>query len=183
MQIGIYIAIAVVVVIVAFIAFVASRPDSFRVERSGQVNAAADIVFSLVNDLHQWARWSPFEKLDPNMKKTYEGPPSGPGAISGWSGNSKAGEGRITILESKPFEQISIKLDFFRPFKATNHASFVFTPSDVGTRVTWSMEGKCNFAMKVFHLVVNMDKMLGKDFQEGLDNLNNVARAETQKVL
>ena len=183
MQIVIYAAIAVVVLLVAFVAFVASRPDTFHIERSGPVNAPVEVPFSLVNDLHAWARWSPFEKFDPNMKKTFEGPPAGPGAIFGWSGNSKAGEGRITILETKPFERILIKLDFFRPFKATNQATFTFIPADGGTRVTWGIDGKKNFMLKMVHLFMDMDQMIGKDFEEGLANLNNVARNDTIKAL
>lgn len=174
----IYFVIAAVVLILAVIAFIASRPKSFHVERSAKINAPAEVAFSLVNDLHQWSRWSPFEKLDPNMKKTFDGPAAGPGAISGWSGNNKAGEGRMTILESRPNELIAIKLEFFRPFKATNRATFLFDPSDGGTRVMWAMDGNLNFGMKVFHLFMNMDKLLGKDFEGGLANLNSVAQTE-----
>lgn len=171
-----YVAIGVAVVVVGLIAFIASRPNTFHIERSAQVKASPQVAFSLVNDLHQWVHWSPFEKLDPNMKKTFEGPAAGPGAIYEWSGNDKAGHGRMTILESKPNDMISIDLQFFRPFKAKNLATFLFVPADGGTRVTWAIDGEKNFAVKMVHLFMDMDKMLGKEFDEGLANLNRVAQ-------
>jgi hypothetical protein len=176
-----YVGIGLVVVIAAVIAFIATRSESFHIERSAQIQAPADIAFSLVNDLHQWARWSPFEKLDPDMKKSFDGPPTGPGASYAWSGNNKAGEGRMTILETQPNKIISIKLEFFRPFKAVNDAAFHFVPGTDGTKVTWGIDGKKNFMMKLAHLFMNMDKMLGGQFDEGLSNLNRVAQEEAGK--
>jgi hypothetical protein len=178
----IILAIVIPVVIMVLLAFIATRPENFRIERSAEVRAPADVIFALINDFREWPRWSPYEKLDPNMKKTFEGPATGPGSVYIWSGNNKAGEGRATILESKPGELVSIKLDFVRPFAATCYANFALTPSQAGTRVTWSMDGKNNFMAKAFSLVMNMDKMVGKDFEEGLANLNTAAQAETQKV-
>jgi len=176
------IAIVILVLLVAAIIVIATRPAAFRVERSAQINAPPEIAFSLVNDLHQWSRWSPFEKLDLNMKKTFDGPDSGPGAISAWSGNNKAGEGRMTILESKPDELISIKLEFFRPFVCVNHVTFAFVPVPDGTRVSWIMDGNNNFVAKAFHLFMDMDEMIGKQFDEGLANLNAVAQKEPTKI-
>ena len=123
---GIYIeiGIAVLFLIVALLVFIAMRPADFRTERSAQMNASPDAVFSIINDLHQWGRWSPYDKRDPDMKKTFAGPPTGPGASYAWSGNNKVGEGRLTIVESKPGQLVSMKLEFTRPFKCTNRVNF-----------------------------------------------------------
>lgn len=176
----IYFVIPIVVIIVCLGLFVHTRPTEFRIERNAIIDAPPITVFPLVDNLHTWARWSPFEKLDLNMKKTFDGPPDGVGAISAWDGNSKAGSGRMTILESAPNDLIKIKLEFFRPFAATNLATFTFEPSGAGTRVAWIMEGQKNFQMKFFHLLINMEKMLGPVFLEGLENLNRLAQAEKQ---
>jgi Polyketide cyclase / dehydrase and lipid transport len=167
----------VAVLIVALVVFISTRPGQFRVERSAQVGAPADIVFPLINDFHQWIRWSPFEKFDPKMTKTFEGPPAGPGASYAWNGNNKAGAGRTTILDSKPCQFISIKLEMFRPFACTNQVTFKLAPSAAGTLVSWIMEGKSNFIFKAVSLFMNMDAMVGKDFEEGLANLNTLAQA------
>lgn len=166
----------------AFVALVSSRPDDFHVERSARVDAPADAAFSLVNDFHQWARWSPYEKLDPTMKKTFDGAPSGVGATYAWAGNDKSGEGRMTIVESKPGDHVSIKLEFTKPFAATNTATFTFTPSETGTQVRWAMDGKNGFLGKAIGLVCNMDAMVGKDFEEGLVNLGKAAQVESEKT-
>jgi Polyketide cyclase / dehydrase and lipid transport len=170
----------VLVLIVALVVFIATRPESFRIERSGQISAPADVVFALINDFHQWGRWSPWEKLDPSMNKTFEGPSAGPGAIYAWTGNSKVGQGRMTLLESKAGEFVSIKLEFFKPFAATNQSTFRLAPSGGGTQVNWIMDGKNNFMGKAFSVFMNMDAMVGKDFEQGLANLNTAARAELQ---
>jgi hypothetical protein len=170
-----------VVVIVAVVAFIATRPDSFRIQRSAPIKAPPDVVFSLINDFHEWAQWSPWEKLDANMKKTFEGPSAGPGAIYAWTGNKKVGEGRMTLLESKPGELVLIKLEFFRPFKATNQATFQLAPSEAGTQVAWIMDGKSNFMHKAMSVFMNLDALVGKDFEQGLANLNTAAQAETQR--
>ncbi len=170
-----YIGIGVIAVIVAFVLLVASRPAAFHIERSIAIASPPETAFAQVNDLHAWAAWSPFEKLDPTMKKTFGGPPSGTGATYAWAGNDRAGEGRMTIEKSEPPSLIDIKLEFFKPFVATNAAKFAFTPTPEGTRVTWSMDGRRNFMMKAFCLVLNMDKMLGGQFDEGLAALKKVA--------
>src|SRR5690349_18935122 len=154
--VAIYIGIGVLVFIVAAIVFIASRPDDFHVERSAQVSAPPDAVFPLINDFHQWARWSPYEKFDPDMKKTFEGPEAGPGAVYAWDGNSKAGAGRTTILESKPGELVAIKLEMFKPFAGTNQVAFKLVPTEGGTRVTWGMDGKYNFITKGLCLFMDM---------------------------
>jgi carbon monoxide dehydrogenase subunit G len=169
----------VVLILLGLVAYVATRPTDFRIERSAQVSAPREVVFGIINDFRQWGRWSPFDKRDPNMKKNFEGPASGPGAIYTWNGNSEAGEGRMTIVESKPGELISMKLEFSRPFKASNVVNFKLAPSEGGTRVSWIMDGKHNFVMKAMSLFMDMDKMVGKDFEQGLVNLNSVAQATT----
>jgi uncharacterized protein YndB with AHSA1/START domain len=172
-----YILYVGILVIVGLILFIATRPAAFRIERSGLVAAPAEIVFGIINDFRQWPRWSPWEKLDPNMKKTIEGPPAGVGASFAWAGNQKAGEGRSTILESTPNDQIVMKLEMFKPFPCENQVTFKLVPADAGTRVSWIMEGKNGFMVKAFSLVMNMDAMVGKDFEEGLVNLNREAQA------
>jgi len=167
----------VVLLIIAALAFIATRPADFRIERSAQADAPCDVVFSIINDLRRWGEWSPYDKRDPNMKKSFDGPSSGPGASYSWNGNSQVGEGRLTIVASKPGELVSMKLEFSRPFKATNVVNFKLAPSEGGTRVCWIMDGKNNFMTKAMSLFMNMDKMVGKDFEQGLVNLNSVAQA------
>lgn len=161
---------------------IARRPGTFHVERSITIAAPPESAFQHVNDFHAWAAWSPFEKLDPNMKKTFAGPASGVGAAYGWSGNNKAGEGQMLITSSIAPAQIKIRLSFTRPFAAENEGTFSFQPVPEGTRVTWAMAGHNNLAAKLFQLVVNMDKLLGADFERGLASLKVVAEG-TGKAL
>jgi hypothetical protein len=177
-----YAGLAVLVLILALVVLIATRPPAFHVERSAEINAPADVVFAIINDLHQWERWSPWDKRDPEMKRTYEGSPSGPGAIYAWNGNKNVGEGRMTIMDSKPGEFVSIKLEFIRPFAGTNQVRFQLAPSGTGTRVSWLMDGQLNFITKAFSLFMSMDKMCGKDFEDGLANLNAAAQADTQRL-
>lgn len=173
--------IVVAVLIAILIVIIAMRPPDFRVTRSATVAAPPETVFAQVNDLHKWEAWSPWAKIDPAMKQTYEGPPSGVGAMSSWSGNNKVGEGRNTIVESRANELVRCKLEFFRPFKATHAAEFTFQPQGGQTLVTWSMSGKNNFMAKAFTLVMNCDKMIGGQFEQGLAQLNSAVTAATQK--
>jgi len=170
--VGVLAAIALVIVVI-----VAMRPADFRVMRSAAIAAPASAVFALVNDFHNWDAWSPWAKIDPAMKQTYEGAPSGAGAIYSWAGNSKAGEGRMTLTESRPNDLIQIKLEFKKPFKATNSAEFSFKPDGEQTVVTWSMSGKNNFMMKAFGLFIKMDKMVGGEFEKGLATMKAVVEA------
>jgi hypothetical protein len=172
----------VAVLIVGLVVFIGTRPGQFRIERSAQVSAPAAIVFPLIDDFHQWIQWSPFEKLDPNMVKTFSGPAAGPGATYSWNGNKHAGAGRTTILDSKPGEFVSIKLEMFKPFAGTNQVTFKLAPNETGTRVSWIMEGKQNFIVKAFSLFMSMDTMVGKEFEKGLATLNTVAQAASAKV-
>ncbi len=173
--------IVLAVVVVLLLIFISTRPDNFRVTRSATIAAAPAIVFAHVNDLHKWQAWSPWAKMDPNAKNTFEGPAAGNGAIFRWAGNNKVGEGSMTIMESRPAELVQIKLEFLKPFKGTNTAEFTFQAEGQQTRVTWSMFGKSNFLNKAFVLIMNCDKMIGGQFEKGLADLKAIAEAESKK--
>src|SRR5437660_3087557 len=159
--------IAVAVIVIGLAVVVAFQPTSFRVTRTATISASPAAVFAQVNDFHNWVAWSPWEKLDPGMKRSYEGAPSGAGAMYAWAGNRQVGEGRMTITESRPSDLIRIKLEFMKPFKATNATEFTFIPEGQLTRVTWTMSGRNNFFGKAFCLLKNMDHMVGGDFEKG----------------
>ena len=165
--------IAIAAIIVIFIIIVAVQPEEFRVTRSAGIAAPPGTIFPHVNDLHQWEAWSPWAKMDPACKYTFEGPPAGTGAISAWAGNKKVGEGRMTITESRANELIRLRLEFLKPFKATNTTEFTFKVEGNRTLVTWSMSGKNNFFFKAFGLFVNCDKMIGGDFEKGLSQMKS----------
>lgn len=150
-------------------------PETFRIERSQTIEAAPDRVYSLIEDFHRWEAWSPFEKLDRNVKKTFSGADRGPGAVYQWVGNSKAGEGRMEILEAAPASKVKIKLDFLKPFEGHNTAEFTLAPRGNATTVTWAMFGPQNFMAKIMSTFVSMDRLLGKEFEAGLSNLKVVA--------
>ena len=169
--------IAVAVIVVVFIVVVAMQPSVFRVARSATMSAPAPAVFAQVNDFHKWEAWNPWGKIDPAMKQTYEGAPAGPGAIYTWVGNKNVGQGRMTLTESRPSDLIRIKLEFFKPFAGTNIAEFTFKPEGNQTAVTWSMTGKNNFMAKAIHLFMNMDKMIGGQFETGLAQMKSIVEA------
>lgn len=169
------------VILIALIVIVMLQPDEFRVERSAVMNAPPSAPFAQVNDFHNWEKWSPWEKLDPAMKRSFEGPAAGTGAIYAWVGNDEVGEGRMTILESKPNELIRIKLEFIKPFASTSDTAFTFKPDGSQTAVTWTMSGKNNFMSKAFHLAMNMDKMIGGDFEKGLASMKSVVEAKPKE--
>ncbi len=160
-----------------FVAFVATRPSEYRVARTVTITAPAPAVFVQVNDFRKWEAWNPWAKLDPAMKQTYEGAPAGAGAIYTWAGNNEVGEGRMTLTESRPSDLIRIKLEFLKPFAATSTAEFTFKPEGKQTVVTWSMAGKVNFMAKVAHLFMNMDRMIGDNFDKGLARLKSITEA------
>jgi hypothetical protein len=162
---------------IIFLVVIAGRPDEFIVLRSTKISAPPERIFPHVNDLHKWQAWSPWAKLDPNAKNSFEGADSGAGAVMSWDGNKKVGAGRMTITGSAPNDLIRFKLEFVRPFKATNIAEFTFKPEGNQTVVTWSMSGKSNFFFKVFGLFVNCDDMCGKDFEIGLVSLKSASGA------
>ena len=160
--------IAVLVVVVA------TRPSEFRVSRSATMAAPPAAVFAQVNDFHRWEAWNPWGKIDPAMKGSYTGPAAGPGASYAWQGNSDVGEGRMTILEARPNELVKIKLEFLKPMAATNTAEFTFVPSSDRTAVTWAMSGSNGFLGKAIGLVMDMDKMIGSQFEKGLADLKAI---------
>jgi hypothetical protein len=176
----VYILVGLGIVLIAFLVLVALQPADFRIVRTRVMAAPAAEVFGQVNDFHQWQAWSPWAKLDPSMKQTYEGAPAGTGAVYMWTGNKQVGEGRMTVLESRPSELIRIKLEFLRPFKATNTAEFAFEPNGHQTAVAWSMSGRKNFLFKAFGLFMNLDKMIGSDFEKGLANMKAVVETPKQ---
>jgi len=171
------ISIGVSVIIVVFAVIVALQPADFRVSRSATVSAPPAAVFAQVNDFHKWEAWSPWAKLDPSAKNSFEGPSAGTGAIFKWSGDNNVGAGTMTVTESRPSELIRIKIDFLKPFEATNTAEFTFKPEGNQTLVTWSMFGTNNFIAKAFCLFNNMDKMLGGEFEKGLAQMKVAAQA------
>jgi hypothetical protein len=169
--------IVIAVVVILLLVIIASRPEDFSITRSTTMSVAPQAVFPQVNDLHNWSGWSPWARLDPDMKMTFTGPKAGTGAAYTWSGNSKVGEGRMTIMESRANELVKIKLEFMKPFTATNASEFTFQPQSSQTNVIWSMTGKRNFMMKAMSLVMNMDKMLGGQFEQGLAQMKAIAEA------
>jgi hypothetical protein len=170
--------LGLVIIIAGILVVAAFQPDDFKVTRSGSMSAPAATVFVQVNDLHKWEAWSPWAKLDPAMKQTFEGPAAGPGAVYSWaSEDSKVGHGRMTIVESRPNELIRMKLEFIKPFAATNDVEFAFKEEGNQTSVTWSMAGQKNFMFKAVGLFMNCDKMIGGDFEKGLANLKAVAES------
>jgi carbon monoxide dehydrogenase subunit G len=172
MVLKILIAVAAIVA-----AFVALQPSEYRVARSATIAAPASAVFAQVNDFHKWDAWSPWAKLDPNAKTTFEGPSAGEGAVFAWAGNREIGEGRMTLTQSRPAELITIKLDFVQPMAGTSTAEFTFKPEGDRTAVTWAMFGQNNFVSRAICVFMNQDKMLGGYFEKGLENLKRVAEA------
>jgi hypothetical protein len=171
-----YILGGIVAIAAVFAAVVAFQPTDFRIERTAQISAPAPDVFAQVNDVRSWIKWSPFER-DPQSKKSFEGPPAGTGASYAWSGNNDVGEGRATIVESRPNEFVRYKLEFVRPFAATHAAEFTFRQAGNGTAVTWALIGERNFIAKAFCIFMDMDKMVGGDFEKGLAQLGAAVKA------
>ena len=163
--------IVIVVLIAGVLGFAATKPDTFSVQRSTSIKAPPEKIFAVINDFHRWPDWSPWERLDPAMKRTQSGAASGKGAIYEWDGNSKAGAGRMEIIESTPASKLGIQLDFIKPFEGHNIAEFSLTPEADATRVSWVMHGPTPFVSKVMQVFVSMDTLIGKDFEEGLANL------------
>jgi hypothetical protein len=175
----ILIALAVIIIVLAVV--VTLQPAEFRVARSATMSAPAQVIFAQVDDLRKWEAWNPWQKIDPAMKLTFAGPPAGPGASYSWMGNNQVGEGRLTITESRPNDLVRINLEFMKPFAATNTATFTFKPEGNQTAVTWSMEGRNNFFAKAIHLCMNMDKMVGGQFEKGLADMKSVAEASPRQ--
>jgi Polyketide cyclase / dehydrase and lipid transport len=167
-------AIGLILLAVAFLTVVWMQPDDYRLTRSTTIAAPASVVFAQVNDLNRWEDWSPWAKLDPNAKITFEGPQAGVGASFRWDGNDKVGAGTMTITESKPNQRVATRTDFAKPFEGTSHSDFVFSQIGDQTNVIWTMSGTHNFIGKAMCLVMSMETMLGPDFERGLAQLKAV---------
>lgn len=167
--------VILLVAIVAVLVLAGRKPDTFRVERATAINAPPDRIFALINDFRNWTSWSPWEKMDPALKRSYSGPPAGPGAVYEWEGNKKVGKGRMEIVDTVPSRAVTIKLDFLKPFEAHNTAAFTMAPQGDTTLVTWAMYGPLPYIGKVMHVFMNMDRMVGNDFEAGLANLKAAA--------
>lgn len=167
--------LAMLVVIAAFLAYVAILPANGTVTRSAVLSAPPEAIFPHINSLKKWDQWSPWAKLDPKAKATFEGPEAGTGAVFGWDGNSEVGTGRMTVVESDPDKRVKIQLDFERPMAGTSMAEFTLQPEAGGTRVTWSMSGERPFVQRIFCVLFNADKMVGDMFEKGLASLGAVA--------
>jgi Polyketide cyclase / dehydrase and lipid transport len=174
LQAIVIIVVVLVVGIAAVLGFAATKPDAFRIQRAMSMKAPPEKIFPLINDFHSWASWSPWEKLDPALKRTYSGAASGQGAVYEWEGNKKVGQGRMEILESSPSSKVLIKLDFIKPFEAHNTAEFTLDRQGDSTTVTWIMNGQQPYMFKVMSVFFSMDKMIGKDFETGLANLKSI---------
>ncbi len=167
--------IVLLIAIAGVLGYAATKPDTFRVERKTTIAAPPEKVFAMIEDFHRWSEWSPWEKLDPGMTRTYGGSAKGVGATYAWSGNDDVGQGKMEVIEAVPASKLTFKLDFLKPFEAHNTGEFVLTPKDGGTEVTWSMYGPSPYISKLMDTVMNMDKMIGKDFEKGLANMKAAA--------
>lgn len=169
------IGLLVVFLLAAILIFAAFKPGDFRIQRTVTIQAPPEKIFPLINDFHNWPSWSPFEKLDPNMKRTLSGTPSGQGTVYEWDGNNQAGKGRMEIMQSVPSSKVAIKLDFMKPMEGHDIAEFTLQPKGNSTDVTWGLSGPLTYPGKVMTVFVSMDKMIGKDFETGLANMKMVA--------
>ena len=173
--------ISLAIIVVVFVVVAALQPSAFRVARSTTIAAPPAVIFGHVNDLHKFQVWSPWAKIDPNSKIVYDGPQEGTGAKFSWAGNKEVGEGAMTVTDSRPGDLVQFRLDFKKPFEATNTAEFTFKPDGDRTAVTWAMSGKNNFMFKAVGLFMNCDKMIGGQFEKGLADLKTLAEAEATK--
>lgn len=172
--------VVLAVVVVAFAGIVAMQPSHYHIERTATMTAPPEAVFAQVNDFHNWGAWSPWAKLDPNAKNTFEGPAEGEGAIFRWAGNDEVGEGSMTILESRPSEFVKIELAFIKPFEDTAATEFILKPDGEQTAVTWNMYGENNFMAKAFCLFMDMDKMIGDQYEKGLASIKSIVEAKPE---
>jgi hypothetical protein len=163
--------IAVLVLIAAVLILAASRPNTFKVQRSAVIGAPSERIFPLIEDFNKWPSWSPYERLDPQLKRSFGGAARGKGAVYEWEGNSKAGKGRIEITEAVAPARVTMKLDMIKPFEGHNIVDFTLDPQGNATLVTWAMRGASPFMAKLIGLFCNMDKMIGREFETGLGNL------------
>jgi uncharacterized protein YndB with AHSA1/START domain len=168
------VAVILAIAIAAVLILAATKPNKLRVERTATIKAPAETIFPLINDFRKWRSWSPYETKDPAMKRTYGGAESGKGATYAWDGDRNVGSGRMEILDASAPQKIVIKLDFFTPFEGHNTAEFTMLPQEDGTHVTWLMHGPANFMSRLIQVFINLDNMIGKDFEAGLANLKKV---------
>ena len=171
------IVVVLAVLVLGVLALAATRPTHYTIQRTATVAAPPSTVHSLVDDLHRFPEWSPWQKLDPAMKVTYDGPQTGVGSKYHWVGNKDAGEGRMTITESTPGQSVVMKLEFIKPFASVATTTLAMAPEGEGSKVTWMMEGDWDYMSKIMGLFMNMDTMIGKDFTEGLANLDRLAQS------
>jgi Polyketide cyclase / dehydrase and lipid transport len=166
--------VAAVLAVLAFLAWMSSKPDVFRVERALTIKAPAETIFPLINDLHAWQGWSPWAKKDPAAKAEFSGPPNGLGAAFAWDGNKLVGKGRMEVVESTPDEKVAFRLDFEKPFVGHNRAEFTLVPAGEATTVRWVMTGPMPLFSKVMSSFFDMDKMIGRDFEAGLASIKEI---------
>jgi hypothetical protein len=165
------IAVILAIAIAAVLILAATKPDMFRIQRALTMKAPAEAIFPLISDFHRWGGWSPWENRDPAMKRGFSGAESGKGSVYGWEGNKNVGTGRMEIIEASAPSRVVIKLDFLKPFEAHNTAEFTMLPKENATEVTWAMYGPASFLSKLMHVFIDMDTMIGRDFEAGLANL------------
>ena len=175
--IAVTVVVLLVGLLVALLGIAATRPDTFRVERTTSINAPPGRVFALINDLRRWSAWSPYERKDPAMKRTYSGAASGPGAAYAWEGNREIGQGRMEITEASPPSRVALKLDFVKPFEAHNVVEFTLEARGDATNVTWALHGPASYMSKVMSVFFSVERMVGNDFESGLANLKAAAEA------
>ena len=174
-EVLVIVAVILAIAVAAVLIFAATKSGTLRVQRSTGIKAPAETIFALINDFRQWRSWSPYENKDPAMKRTYDGAERGKGAVYAWDGDKNVGSGRMEILEASAPQKIVIKLDFFTPFEGHNTAEFTMLPQGDGTHVTWVMHGPANFMSKLIQVFINLDHMIGRDFEAGLAKLKQVA--------
>lgn len=177
-KIAVIVAAVILVPIVAILGYAATKSDTFRVQRSTSIKAPPDQIFPLLNDFQRWTEWSPWEKLDPNLKRTYSGPTSGPGSAYAWAGNDQVGKGRIEITEAAEPSRVLIKLDFVEPFEGHMVTEYTLTQQGDATELTWTMQGSRPYIGKLMSCFIDCDKMIGKDFETGLANLKAIAEKQ-----
>jgi hypothetical protein len=183
LNVAIIVSLVVLIPLVVFLAYAATRPNRLHIWRSASIQAPPEKIFPLINDFHHWVAWSPYEKKDLTMKRLLSGADQGKGARYAWDGNQDIGEGSMEILESSPPSQVTIELTFVRPFKCRNNVVFTLEPQGKSTRVTWDMSGPNTYLGKVIGLFIDMDKMVGKDFESGLASLKSIAEQPAPQPL
>ena len=182
MEILLAVVAVVVVLVVVVVALAAGKPDEMAIQRTAHLDAPPERVYDLVNDFHEWPKWSPWEELDPAMQRTHSGSQNGVGAVYEWSGNKKVGQGRMEIIESTPCEEVIVDLHFLKPWEARNVTTFTLTPVNGDTELRWRMTAKRPLMMKIMGLFMDLDNMVGKDFDKGLANLKRVVTGDRDRA-